>query len=135
MTSEDKFKDVPSSQIPPASTKESTISFNKLNKQLFDFFRKRDYESFETFKEGYCKVISEDYRKIDILCNLNDLVYNYMASKNMKPEEKQNLKQLCNGIQMINKSLKQYDTNETDKLFVALLSGYILKLVKNFYHD
>jgi hypothetical protein len=135
MTSEDKFKDVPSSQIPPTSTKESTTSFNKLNKQLFDFFRKRDYESFETFKEGYCKVISEDYRNIDILCNLNDLVYNYMASKNMKPEEKQNLKQLCNGIQMINKSLKQYDTNETDKLFVALLSGYILKLVKNFYHD
>lgn len=135
MTEKDIIKEVSPSQITPVSTQDTTISFNKLNKQLFDFFRNRDYESFETFKEGYCKVISEDYRNIDILCNLNDLVYNYMASKNMKPEEKQNLKQLCSGIQMITKSLKQYDTNETDRLFVALLSGYILKLVKNFYHD
>ena len=135
MSLDNEIKEVESPTIKPAPHENTTISFNKLNKQLFDFFRNRDYESFETFKEGYCKVISEDYRNIDILCNLNDLVYNYMSSKNMKPEEKQNLKQLCSGIQMINKSLKQYDTNETDKLFVALLSGYILKLVKNFYHD
>lgn len=135
MSLNNEIKEVESPTIKPTPHENTTISFNNLNKQLFDFFRNRDYESFETFKEGYCKVISEDYRNIDILCNLNDLVYNYMASKNMKPEEKQNLKQLCSGIQMINKSLKQYDTNETDKLFVALLSGYILKLVKNFYHD
>ena len=135
MSLDNEIKEVESPTIKPTPQENTTISFNKLNKQLFDFFRNKDYESFETFKEGYCKVISEDYRNIDILCNLNDLVYNYMSSKNMKPEEKQNLKQLCSGIQMINKSLKQYDTNETDKLFVALLSGYILKLVKNFYHD
>ena len=93
MSLNNEIKEVESPTIKPTPHENTTISFNKLNKQLFDFFRNRDYESFETFKEGYCKVISEDYRNIDILCNLNDLVYNYMSSKNMKPEEKQNLKE------------------------------------------
>jgi len=119
--------------VPDASS--DVMSFNTLNKTLFNFFRQKDYECFESFKQGYSKNISEDYTNIDLLCNLNDLVYNYCSSKRMSPEEKKNFKQLCQGIQMLNKSLKQYDTNDSDKVFVANLAGYLLKVIKNFYHD
>jgi len=110
------------------------MTYNQLNKQLFQFFREKDYESFEAFKEGYNKAISEDYRNIDILCNLNDLTYNYIGSKKIQPEDKINLRDLCDGIQLLTKSMRQYNS-DSDKIYIALLSGYILKLLRNFFHD
>lgn len=135
MTDNIKYKQKPASAVKPAEHVESKTTYNQLNKNMFQFFRDKDYESFETFKEGYNKTISEDYKNIEILCNVNDLIYNYMSNRRMSPEEKQNFKNLTAGIQLLNRSLKQYDINKTDKLFVAMIAGYVLKLVKNFYHD
>lgn len=128
-----EFKEKPASSVKPIE-EPSTISFNQLNKYIFQYFRESDYEGFEQFKAGYSKVISEDYTNIDLLCNLNDLIYNYNTN-HLTTEQKQHYKNLCTGIQMLNKTLKQYDKNNTDKVFVALLSGYLLKLIKMFYHD
>lgn len=128
-----EYESKPATSVnPPADTEK--ISYNQLNKQVFQFFRERDYEGFEQFKAGYSKVISEDYTNVDLLCNLNDLIYNYNTSR-LSTEQKQHYRNLCNGIQTLNKALKQYDKNNTDKVFVALLAGYLLKLVKMFYHD
>lgn len=123
-----------STNIKQDETQQS-MSYNMLNKTVFEFFRGKDYECFESFKQGYGKSVSEDYKNIDLLCNLNELVYNYCSNKRMSSEQKANFKNLCNGIQMLNKSMRQYDTNETDKVFIAHLTGYILKIVRNFYHD
>lgn len=133
-TVEQQAEEKPATTIvaDPAS---DTMSFNTLNKQIFQFFREKDYECFESFKQGYSKNVNEDYTNIDLLCNLNDLVYNYCSSKRMNPQEKKNFKQMCQGIQMLNTSLKQYDTNNSDKVFVANIAGYLLKVIKNFYHD
>ena len=128
-----EYETKPPSSIKPAEEVEK-ISYNQLNKQAFQFFRERDYEGFESFKAGYSKVISEDYTNVDLLCNLNDLIYNYNTNK-LNTEQKQHYKNLCTGMQALNKALKQYDKNSTDKVFVALLAGYLLKLVKMFYHD
>ena len=135
MTDNIKYEQKTASIVKPAEHVESKTTYNQLNKNMFQFFRDKDYESFETFKEGYNKAISEDYKNIEILCNVNDLIYNYMSNRGMSPEEKQNFKNLTAGIQLLNRSLKQYDINKTDKLFVAMIAGYVLKLVKNFYHD
>ena len=129
----DRDNTTPSTKItttpPPVN-----MSYNSLNKTIFQFFREKDYLSFESFKEGFNKTISEDYNNIDILCNLNDLIYNYMSNKKITPEQKINLKNMCDGIQLLHKSMQQYST-ETDKVFVAMLTGYTVKLLRNFFHD
>lgn len=127
-------------ETKPATTikqdvEQQSMSYNKLNKTVFEFFRGKDYECFESFKQGYSKSVSEDYKNVDLLCNLNELVYNYCSNKRMSSEQKANFKNLCNGIQMLNRSIREYDTDDTDRVFVAHLVGYILKVIRNFYHD
>ena len=111
------------------------MSFDQLCECMNRFFNDRQYEHKQAFKKGYNCVVGEDYSNVDLLCNLNDLVYNYCSNKNMSPEQKANFKNLCTGIQMLTTSMKQYDTNDTDQVFVAHLTGYILKVIRNFYHD
>ena len=114
------------------------LTYNKLNKTLFQFFRERDYQCFEAFKEGYNKSVSEDYTSIELLCNMNDLIYEYMYShEKLTTEEKNNLSNLRKGIQLITQSIKQYTGKGkgSDKIFVAMIVGYTLKLLRNFYHD
>lgn len=125
---------VPSSTIKPAQETQK-LTYNQLNKRVFQFFREKQYEHFERFKEGYNKAVSEDYKNIDILCNMNDLVYNYMSSKKLTPEEKINFRNLHEALQHITKSMRQYDSNDVDPAFIALLAGYTLKLLRNFFHD
>lgn len=124
---------LPASSIAP-DLPSSKISYNQLNKALFQFFREKDYASFEAFKEGYNKTISEDYNNIDILCNLNDLTYNYSTQKKIDPEDKMHFRNLCDGIQLLTKSMQQYNS-DADKVYIALISGYVLKLLRNFFHD
>ena len=129
----DRENTKPATVITPTS-KDLQMSYNQLNKTLFQFFREKDYVSFQAFKEGYNKSISEDYNNIDILCNLNDLTYNYISQKRISPEEKINLRNLSDGIQLLTKSMQQYNS-DSDKVYIALMSGYILKLLRNFFHD
>lgn len=124
----------PASQIQ-SETKPDVMTYEQLKQHVFEFFSNKDYECFESFKRGNSRPVNEDFRNIDLLCNLNDLVYNYCSNKNMSPEQKANFKNLCTGIQMLTTSMKQYDTNDTDQVFVAHLTGYILKVIRNFYHD
>ena len=129
-----EYTEKPASSVVPDQPS-ARVTYNELNKLIFQFFRESEFQVFEKFKEGYSKNISEDYHNVDLICNLNDLVYNYLSNNNMSQSDKQNLKNLCNGIQTLNKVLKQYDKNNTDKVFVGLLCGYILKLVKIHFHD
>lgn len=129
----DRENTQPATNITPTS-EDPQMSYNQLNKTLFQFFREKDYVSFQAFKEGYNKSISEDYNNIDILCNLNDLTYNYISQKRISPEEKINLRNLSDGIQLLTKSMQQYNS-DSDKVYIALMSGYILKLLRNFFHD
>jgi len=99
------------------------------------FFEDRDYKLNLAYKKGFASVISEDYTKIDLVCNLVDILYNLCGDESiMSPEEKKNFKQLTTGINMLNRSLKQYDKKTTSE-FVAVISGYILKLMRNNLHD
>jgi hypothetical protein len=129
----DREPTMPATDVVPTATT-SQMTYNHLNKELFQFFREKDYASFEAFKEGYNKTVSEDYNNIDILCNLNDLTYNYTTQKKLDPETKIHLRNLCDGIQLLTKSMKQYNT-DSDKVYIAMISGYVLKLLRNFFHD
>lgn len=120
---------------PKADVLSDSVSYNQLNKMMFKFFKQHGYECYESFKQGYSKSVSEDYDNIDLLCNLNELTYNYCSNKRMSQEEKINYKNMCTGIQMLNKSLKQYQISTTDKIYVANIIGYILKVIRNYYHD
>jgi len=129
----DRAPTKPATDVVPTSP-ENQMTYNHLNKEIFQFFREKDYVSFEAFKEGYNKTVSEDYNNIDILCNLNDLTYNYMTRKKITPEAKIHLRNLCDGIQLLTKSMQQYNT-DSDKVYIAMMSGYVLKLLRNFFHD
>lgn len=125
-------------EVLPSEETGVQITYNKLNKNVFQFFREREFQQFEAFKEGYNKSVSEDYDSIDLLCNLNDLVYDYIQqNQKLTPQDKINLKNVTAGVQMISRSYSQYLSSKKtdDKIFVAMLSGYIIKLLRNYYHD
>lgn len=125
---------IPASQILP-DTEADAMTYEQLCACVTSFFESKEYECYESYKQGYSKSVSEDYRNIDLLTNLNDLTYNYCSGKNMSSEQKVNFKNLCKGIQMLTRSMKQYDTNDVDKVYIAHLAGYVLKVIRNFYHD
>lgn len=125
-------------EVLPSDETGIQTTYNKLNKGVFQFFREREFQQFEAFKEGYNKSVSEDYDSIDLLCNLNDLVYDYIQqNQKLTPQDKINLKNVTDGVQMISRSYSQYLSSKKadDKIFVAMLSGYIIKLLRNYYHD
>lgn len=125
-------------EVLPSDETGIQTTYNKLNKSVFQFFREREFQQFEAFKEGYNKSVSEDYDSIDLLCNLNDLVYDYIQqNQKLTPQDKINLKNVTDGVQMISRSYSQYLSSKKadDKIFVAMLSGYIIKLLRNYYHD
>lgn len=111
------------------------MEFEDIQRCMDKFFEDRDYKLNLAYKKGFASVISEDYTKIDLVCNLVDILYNLCGDESiMSPEEKKNFKQLTTGINMLNRSLKQYDKKTTSE-FVAVISGYILKLMRNNLHD
>lgn len=117
--------------VPPVK-----MSFEQLCDCMNRFFEDRDYESRQSFKKGYSCVVGEDYTNIDLLCNINEIVYNYCNSDKVSKAEKVNLKHLCAGIQSVTKSLEQYNfTTQMDKILISTLMGYILKITRNYFHD
>jgi hypothetical protein len=118
-----------------SSISKEKMHFDDLKSCMDSFFNDREYQIERAYKTGFSAVISEDYTKIDLVCNLTDILYNMCSSDpDMTPEEKKNFKTLCNGIGQLNKSLKQYDKKTTSE-FVAVIAGYILKLIRNNLHD
>ena len=123
----------PASSVGPPK-EPAKMSYHELNKQMFNFFRDKDYESYESFKEGHNKVVSEDYKSIELLCNLNTMINECMSDKNTTPQDMQQLQHILRSIEHANKSLKRYDV-DMNRVFVAKLTGYILKLLRNYFHD
>lgn len=117
-----------------APTKPENMTYNQFNKNAFEFFRGKEYVVFESFKEGYNKTVSEDFDSVDLLCNLNDLIVQSMSSDNMSVTDKLHLNNLSKGLQQLTKVYRQYDSN-VNQVFVAKLCGYMLKLVRNHFHD
>jgi hypothetical protein len=119
-------------------TKETPkMTFEQLCDCMNTFFNTRDYESKQAFKKGFSCAVGEDYTNVDLLCNLNDMVYNYCNNnENITKSEKRNLNTLCTGIKNITKSMEQYNiTTQMDKVLISTLMGYILKITRNYFHD
>lgn len=117
--------------------KPSKMTFEQLCDCMNNFFDTRDYESKQSFKKGFNCTVGEDYTNIDLLCNLNEIVYNYCNnSENITKSEKRNLNTLCTGIKNVTKSMEQYNiTTQMDKILISTLMGYILKITRNYFHD
>jgi SMC interacting uncharacterized protein involved in chromosome segregation len=112
------------------------MSFDQLCGCMNRFFEDRDYESRQSFKKGFSSVVGEDYTNIDLLCNLNELVYNYCNTDSVSKAEKVNLKNICSGIQSVTKGLEQYNSStQMDRILISTLMGYILKITRNYFHD
>lgn len=136
---EDKLVNQPNTK-PPSSVMlgddETPMTYLNLRDNMSKFFDEKEYECSRAYQEGLSIPVSEDYRNIDLINNLNDLVFNYCSNDSkMSPTDKLNFKNLCQGINLITLGLKQYDSNDVDRIFVAKLAGYITKVLRNFYHD
>lgn len=115
---------------------ETPMTYIELRDKMCKFFDEKEYECKQAFHEGLSKPVSEDYRNIDLINNLNDLLFNYCSNdSSMSPTDKLNFKNICQGINLITSGLKQYDSNDVDRIFVAKLAGYMTKVIRNFYHD
>ena len=112
------------------------MSYDEFRSLVFEFFKLQDYECNLSFQEGFSKGVQEDNKNTDIIVNMNSLIYNYCREKNktLESQELANFHNLFEGIQLLTKSMKQYDDQSTEKIFIAHLVGYILKLMRNFYH-
>lgn len=118
------------------ATEEQPMSYEELKNLIIRFFSEKEFECNQAFKQGLSIPVSEDYRNVDLLCNLNEILFNYCTKdSDMSPTDKLNFKNITAGIQTITKGLKQYDSNDIDKVFVAQLTGYIIKVLRNYYHD
>lgn len=138
-TPEDKLINSPDTKQPSSimiSDDEARMTYIQLKDTMARFFSEKEYEANRAFQEGLSAPISEDYRNIDLINNLNDLVFNYCSNdSDMTPTDKLNFKNICQGINLITTGLKQYDSNDVDRVFVAKLAGYMTKVLRNFYHD
>lgn len=115
---------------------ETQMTYEQVKTQMSTFFSEKEFECNQAFMQGLSIPVSEDYRNVDLICNLNDLLFNYCSKdSNMSPTDKLNFKNITDGIQAITRGLKQYDSNDVDKVFVAQLTGYIIKVLRNYYHD
>lgn len=115
---------------------EAPMTYLELRDKMSKFFNEKEYECKQAFHEGLSIPVSEDYRNIDLINNLNDLMFNYCSNdSSMSPTDKLNFKNICQGINLITSGLKQYDSNDIDRIFVAKLAGYMTKVIRNFYHD
>jgi len=136
---ENKLVNQPNTKEPSSDMlreNETPMTYIEFRDTMSKFFSEKEYESRQAFHEGLNVPVSEDYRNIDLINNLNDLVFNYCSNDSkMSPTDKLNFKNICQGINLITLGLKQYDSNDVDRVFVAKLAGYITKVVRNFYHD
>ena len=125
----------PPSQIT-ASTSPVPQTYKQFKELVFKYFEGQEYECNLAFNEGYSKTTGEDNKSVDFIVNLNSLIYNYASRKNksLSLHDKNTFHDLFEGIQLLTKSMKQYDDQTTEKIFIAHILGYVLKLMRNFYH-
>ena len=120
-----------------ATVPDEKMTFDQLCTCMNNFFNDREYECKQSFRNGYNCVVGEDYSNIDLLCNLNDLVYNYCSNNNnLTKQDRVNFKNLCSGIQQVTRCMEQFNTDTTmNKVLISNLMGYILKITRNYFHD
>lgn len=116
---------------------ESPATFKQYRDLVSEWFNDKDYETRMAFEQSWNHMVSEDYDGVDVMINLIDLIYEHCYNNNtdLSMTDKRNLKNLKTGIQHTISSMKQYNNKETDKILVASLVGYLLKVTRNFYHD
>ena len=112
-------------------------TYEDIKESFFQYFQQQDYEIRQGFEEGYSRSVSEEYDNIDLIQNLNDIIYDYCRERNkeLTVVDKSNFKNLHAGLQYITKAIKQYDKGGMDKIFVGVVLGYMLKVMRNYYHD
>ena len=120
-----------------ATEPQEQMTYNQLCECINKFFSTREYEVKQSFKHGYGCVVGEDFTNIDLLCNLNDIIYNYSnTNDNLTKQDRVNLRNMCQGIQQVTKSLEQYNIgSQIDQVLISKLMGYILKITRNYFHD
>ena len=94
------------------ATKSPTpVSYDEFRELVSEFFSLQEYECNLAYQEGYSKSVQEDNKNTDIIVNLNSLIYNYCREKNktLTSQELANFHNLFEGIQLLTKSMKQYD--------------------------
>lgn len=113
------------------------MTFNQLCECINKFFSTREYEVKQSFKHGYGCVVGEDFTNIDLLCNLNDIIYNYSNNNDkLTKQDRVNINNMCKGIQLVTKSMEQYNVSaQIDQVLISKLMGYILKITRNYFHD
>jgi len=126
----------PPSDIMP-NERETASTYEDIKESFFQYFQQQDYEIRQGFEEGYSRSVSEEYDNIDLIQNLNDIIYDYCRERNkeLTVVDKSNFKNLHAGLQYITKAIKQYDKGGMDKIFVGVVLGYMLKVMRNYYHD
>ena len=126
----------PGTTVNPIEPPEQ-MTFNQLCECINKFFSTREYEVKQGFKHGYGCIVGEDFTNIDLLCNLNEMIYNYSNSnENLTKQDRVNLNNLCKGVQQVTKSLEQYNvSSQIDQILISKLMGYILKITRNYFHD
>ena len=119
------------------SEKVTPPTYDELTTCIKTFFGADGLEMTKSFDEGMAKTVEEPTNIVDFMLNLNDLTYHYISSKNtdITLQDKNNLKELHNGIQSVIRVISQYDSNLACKEFYAYIIGYVVKTLRNFYYD
>lgn len=112
------------------------LKYDDMKSCVDNFFNDtNDYQSKQAYKQGYSCTVGEDLSNVDLLCNLYDIIYNHCVSDELPAADRKNLKDICTGLQQINRGLSQFNDSGLDKVLVSTLVGYLIKITRNYFHD
>lgn len=123
---------------PQAATKPHKITYNNLKACVDQFFNDTDYQTREAYKRGFTCNVGEDFTNVDMLCNLYDIVYNYITTdpdNTLTKTDKINYKMTSEGIKNITQGMSQFNDKQLDRVLISTLIGYMLKITRNYFHD
>ena len=138
---DDKNKDLQIKEIESKTIKEDqpekSMTYDELLDCVSSFFNTREYTVKESFKLGYTSVVGEDYTNSDLLVNLCEIIYNHLyKTQELSKTEKRNMKSICTGLQQVMMGLQEFDNStRMDTTLISQLTGYLLKINRNYFHD
>ena len=123
---------------PQSVPKPLKVTYSNLKTCVDQFFNDTEYQTREAYKRGYTCSVGEDFTNVDMLCNIYDIVYNYITTEHenkLSKTDKRNLKMVSEGIKNITQGMSQFNDKQLDKVLISTLIGYMLKITRNYFHD
>jgi hypothetical protein len=133
--SEDNFKEVQASEIPPGKTPDE-ITYDDLVSSITEYINNTDIDLIERqfLDKGQAKGLPVKLTLHRFISGINGIMLDYIRSTNRTSTLQQNTitTEYFNGVNSMSKVLDNVDIKVADTQFLCYIIGYIFKMLKHF---